>query len=100
MKIKLKILILLLITTKASSQNFPIDLPINTETGIIEYQSIIEIENKSKEQLFDISNEWFSYAFKSGKSVIDYSNKEQNKIIGKVIFHSSFSIEEINRLNS
>lgn len=83
MKIKALLLILLFITTKSISQKFPIDLPVNTESGLIEYQAIIVVENKTKEQLFDLTNEWFSYSFKSGKSVIDYSNKELNKVIGK-----------------
>ena len=82
MKIKI-LLFLIFITSKSISQNFPIELPVNSETGLIEYQSVIEVENKTKEKLFDLTNEWFSYSFKSGKSVIDYSNKELNKVIGK-----------------
>jgi len=83
MKAKAILVVLLLITTKSISQKFPIELPVNSETGLIEYQAVIEVENKTKEELFDSMNEWFSYSFKSGKSVIDYSNKELSKVIGK-----------------
>lgn len=74
---------LLIFATKTYAQKFPIELPFNSETNLIEYQAVIEIENKTQEQLFDLTNEWFSYSFKSGKSVIDYSNKELSKVIGK-----------------
>lgn len=66
-----------------SVAQFPVELPVSAETGLIEYQAVIEAEGKSQGQLFDLANEWFSYSFKSGKSVIDYSNKEAHKVIGK-----------------
>jgi CCR4-NOT transcriptional regulation complex NOT5 subunit len=66
-----------------NAQDYPIEMPYNSELAIIEYQSVLDLNDQSAKQIFDKANEWFSYSFKSGKHVIDYSNPEMNKVIGK-----------------
>lgn len=46
------------------------------------HQEIIEVANKSKQQLFEKSKQWIALSFKSAKNVIEYENIAEGKIIG------------------
>jgi len=47
------------------------------------------IVSKSKNELFSNALEWFANSFKSGKDVLQVSDKESGKIIGKGYFNTS-----------
>ncbi len=61
------------------------EFPIDSETGKIIYTGIVEVPNATEENLFFKANEWFAIFFKSSKDVIQFSEKESGKIIGKGI---------------
>lgn len=48
--------------------------------------SVIEVAGKSKDQLFVETNTWMAHTFNQAKSVIDYSDKEAGRIVGKYVF--------------
>lgn len=54
------------------------------------YTSIIEVPGKSKSELFTATNVWFADNFVSSKSVIQYSDKEAGKVVGK--YHSQVAV--------
>lgn len=53
------------------------------------YEQICEFEGQSKDDLFVKVNTWFVDAFNNPKSVIQYSDKEAGKIMGKYAFEYS-----------
>ncbi len=59
------------------------EFPIDSETGKIIYTGIVEVPDATEDQLFFKANEWFAIFFKSSKDVIQLSEKESGKIIGK-----------------
>lgn len=67
---------------------FPSLMPCNN--GLVEYQSIMSVAGKSQSEVFDLARQWFTSAFRSGKSTVDYSNPENGKIIGKGYFDFQF----------
>lgn len=58
-------------------------LPINSETGKIEFQNVITIDGKSKDELYLASREWFAKTFTSSNAVLQLDDKEAGKLIGK-----------------
>lgn len=77
---KLLLVFLILWSLNGYSQDQP---PVNEETGNIEYIHIVEVEGVSKDNLFLFGHEWFAHTFRSSKDVVEYSNQEIGKIIGK-----------------
>ena len=49
------------------------------------YEAIINLENMSKDEIFVKSNSWFVEHFVSAESVIQYSDKDAGKIMGKYV---------------
>tara|TARA_B100000795_G_C22590085_1_gene357127 strand:- start:45 stop:566 length:522 start_codon:yes stop_codon:yes gene_type:complete len=56
---------------------------LHPETGEIYYSEVINIEGKSKNDLFVSARTWFANTFVSSKNVIQYSDKKEGIIIGK-----------------
>jgi hypothetical protein len=55
-------------------------MPMNArETNL---QIVIETPGHSKEQIFEKSKQWIALNFRSAKSVIEYENKAEGKIMG------------------
>jgi len=48
----------------------------------LSYQEIVEVDGISKDILFDKSAKWLAESFRSYKSVVEYTNKEDGSIIG------------------
>lgn len=46
------------------------------------YQKVIELQGKTKDQIFEKSKQWIASTFKSAKAVIEYENKQEGTIIG------------------
>jgi len=49
-------------------------------------QKVIEVPNISKDDLYVRANTWFVQSFKFAKTVIEFSDKENGKIVGKYTF--------------
>ena len=58
--------------------NFPLDINRQISTT-----NVIDVEGKSKDELYILANSWFVAQFNSGKSVIQLNDKEAGVIIGK-----------------
>lgn len=59
--------------------------------GSVSFSKIIESKDgKSKEELFSIIENYFTYNYNDGKSVIQSENKEQCYIIGKGVYGSYY----------
>ena len=55
----------------------------------IKYEGIIEMPDKSKTELFGMSNEWMVKQFTDARSVIQFSNLEIGTISGKYLMYYS-----------
>ena len=47
--------------------------------------SIVKISGKTKTEIYSKARQWFSQTFVSGKSVVDYEDKEAGTIIGNSV---------------
>lgn len=54
-----------------------------TQQPIPEISQVVEVPNKSKDQIFEDSKVWFAQSFKSSNNVIQYADKGTGSIIGK-----------------
>lgn len=81
---RISIFIMLVISSmSAFAQKQDVKFPINTETGKIYFSDVVEVKDKSKDDLFISANTWFANTFNSSKDVIQYSDKDKGIIIGK-----------------
>lgn len=58
-------------------------VPINQETGKVDFSSTISIDNTKQLELYSRSREWFAKSFVSSKAVLEMDDKEAGKLIGK-----------------
>ena len=56
----------------------------------VEFTKVIESENLSKNEVFVIVNDWFASNYGSANQVIQISDKESGKLIGKALLSYSF----------
>lgn len=77
----LPILAIIFFTTYATAQ----EIKQNSE-GVYECQVIKDVKNTSKDKLFGRAKLFFAKAYKSSKDVVQLSDKEVGKIVGKGIF--------------
>ncbi|BFM60404.1 DUF4468 domain-containing protein [Acinetobacter baumannii] len=54
-----------------------------TQQAMPEISQVIEVPNKSKDQIFEDSKIWIAQSFKSANNVIQYADKSTGSIIGK-----------------
>lgn len=54
-----------------------------TQQAMPEISQVIEVPNKTKDQIFEDSKIWIAQSFKSANNVIQYSDKSTGSIIGK-----------------
>jgi hypothetical protein len=79
-----KIILLLILLISVCSIQAQIIEDFNTdEKGNINYSKVIDVTNKSKEELYSISKIFFVNNFNSANKVIQLDDKENNTIIGK-----------------
>jgi len=55
----------------------------STQQAMPEISQVIEVPNKTKDQIFEDSKIWIAQSFKSANNVIQYSDKSTGSIIGK-----------------
>lgn len=60
-----------------------VSLPTATDKQIQPITKVVDVNGKSKDQLYDESKIWIAKNFKSANSVIQYENKTDGKILGK-----------------
>ena len=58
-------------------------VPAQPNPPLLQVAEIIDIENTSKDVIFERSKVWLAKSFKSAINVIQYTNKETGSIIGK-----------------
>ncbi len=76
---KLLIILAILPTLLFGQEN--VSLPMNN--GIIEYSKIVQVENKTKSEIYLLVKEWISDNHKSTKYVTDLDDKEAGSLIIK-----------------
>lgn len=64
-----------------------VTIPIN-EKGSAEYTKVVSVETTSKSDLYINALEWMHKTYKSGKSVIQITDKDSGMIIGKAVSQS------------
>lgn len=60
-----------------------VTLPTPTEKKMEDITEVVNIPDKSKDQIFEGSKIWIAQSFKSANNVIQYADKEVGSIIGK-----------------
>lgn len=70
--------------TIIAQDNEQVIIPKNTE-GHAEYSEVIPLDSTSKSDLYLSALEWVNKTYKSGKSVIQTTDKEGGIIIGKAV---------------
>ncbi len=84
MKKNLLIFLLLMLSLYVKAQDSTaVKLPV--KDGKVIYEGIVDITNKSKTELYKNASQWFVDFFKSSKDVIQNSDKEEGRIVGKGI---------------
>lgn len=58
-------------------------LPTPTDKKMDDLTEIIDVPNKTKDQIFEGSKIWIAQSFKSANNVIQYADKDTGSIIGK-----------------
>lgn len=64
-------------TTDIWQVQFPMD-----STGNITYREVIEVKDKSKDELYLSAKEWFAATFKDSKQVLEIDDKEAGVLVG------------------
>lgn len=60
------------------------------DNGLITYSEVVNVEGKTKTELYINANEWIVHTFNSAKDVIQFNDKEAGKIICKTLTSISF----------
>jgi hypothetical protein len=66
--------------------------PTDTTTGKIMYREVMNVPNKTKQQIFDKGHEWLVRTFDSSKSVIQYSDASAGKMVGHGVVESRYTL--------
>lgn len=56
------------------------------DTNLLSSQESFQVSDSSKDQLYLDVNTWFVEVFRSAESVIEFSDKEAGRIVGKYVF--------------
>lgn len=70
----------------SNAQNFPVD----KETSKISYTEVVGIQGVSKAELYARGATWFAKTYGSSKAVLEISDKEDGKLMGKALTEVSF----------
>jgi len=60
-----------------------IDLPVDEATGACVFQEVIDVPERSADELHQSARVWFAEAYKSSQDVVQLDDPETNVIIGK-----------------
>jgi len=84
------LLAILCLSVKAQKDTSGLNLPI--KDGMLVYEGVVSIDNKSQKDLYTNASQWFVDFFKSSKDVIQNQDKEQGRIVGKGILFAQTKI--------
>lgn len=59
------------------------DLEMDSVAGAWIYRGVVKVDSVSAGDLFERASQWIAKAYRSANAVIQYSNKEEGKIIAK-----------------
>ena len=96
MKIKISALLVffgLALTAQTTSEKYP----VNPETGLIEFQEVVE-EDGSKEELFNRSIYWLNDFYKDPVRVTSLRDIETGKIVGQHRFRIYYTDDDGNKI--
>lgn len=65
---------------RAAGQVSP--LPVDSTTGKITFQGVVQVPGVSQAELYSRAREWFALNFASGKAVLDMDDRADGKLIG------------------
>ncbi|REJ82991.1 MAG: DUF4468 domain-containing protein [Bacteroidetes bacterium] len=82
---QLLFIVCLLFSAKLSAQNVPVD----SITGLITYEGVVEVKGVPAAELYKRANEWFMEYYKNPAEVIRENDAQSNKITGKHRFRIS-----------
>lgn len=80
---KLIILMFVLSTILDGCKSVPMVMSSFAE---LKKDSVVEVPNLSKNEIYIKVNEWYVKTFNSAESVIEFQDKERGKIMGKYVF--------------
>ncbi|MER2996468.1 DUF4468 domain-containing protein [Pontibacter populi] len=70
-------------TPDAEPLLYKLPLPVNKENGKVEFQEVLDVAGKSKEEIYTLSREWFAQKNGSANVVLQLEDKESGVLIGK-----------------
>jgi len=91
MKITAKILTTLI--TILFSKTIFAQLPINEETGQVEYTEVIKLPEMNKKQIYDKAKLWIVSTLKSGDNMVELNGTNSDQIVGT----GNIAIDSIHR---
>ena len=83
-----RIITALLVAFASVSCSAQIVFPIDSTTHKVTFSEIVQVDSISKPEIFTKVNEWIALNFVSTKDVVQFSDKENGKIILKGIIHA------------
>ncbi len=81
-----KLVILIIVTISLTSYSLMFGTTASPEKRT--FKRVIEVPNRSKNSLFVSANSWFVDTFDYAGSVIEFTDKEEGRIIGKYVFNT------------
>ncbi len=87
MRKKVKLLVILFITT-VSLSSCSIIFGVTASPEKRTFKRVIDVPNRSKNKLYVSANSWFVDTFDYAGSVIEFTDKEEGRIIGKYVFNT------------
>ncbi len=91
MKKKFKLAILFIVTISLTGCSLMLGTTASPEKRI--FKRLIEVPNRSKNSLYVSANSWFVDTFDYAGSVIEFTDKEEGRIIGKYVFNTFQGIQ-------
>jgi hypothetical protein len=77
---KLLLLVTMLTTISVKAQSID---SLSTKDGKVFYESIVDMQSKTKDQLYKAARKWFVDSFNNSKSVLRTEDKEGGELVGK-----------------
>ena len=71
------------------------EFPLN-DVGMIEYGSVVQVPNVSKEELYEFARIWFVNSYRSAEDVLQHEDKESGLLIGKAYSNTPLTIRNVN----
>ncbi len=86
-----KLAILFVVTISLTGCSFMLGSTASPEKRT--FKRVIEVPNRSKNSLYVSANSWFVDTFDYAGSVIEFTDKEEGRIIGKYVFNTFQGME-------